>query len=200
MGKAETDLNHQETEKESSHFNIHSKKAAEDSRTPRRYRDGLHDSPSARSWSAAVLCRFRCLSLMPGHKSGEVPRGAKRANEKLCGFWIVEDLSLLDIPFYFAADEHRNETEMAGNGGVMGGLDGSDGRLSALDAIEKVLLVIGGFVEFDFAQIVGEVFVITPLFVRRFESAAVHVNPTFGSNPFGAAANIGMAARDGHGD
>src|SRR6266436_8935937 len=36
----------------------HQSKAAEDSRTPRRWRDGLHASHSARSWSAAVLCRF----------------------------------------------------------------------------------------------------------------------------------------------
>ncbi len=34
-------------------------KAAEDSRTPRRWRDESHATPSARSWSAAVLCRFR---------------------------------------------------------------------------------------------------------------------------------------------
>src|SRR6266487_3774239 len=36
-------------------------KAAEDSRTlprPRDCRDRLHATPSARSWSAAVLCRF----------------------------------------------------------------------------------------------------------------------------------------------
>src|SRR5712664_4995990 len=35
-----------------------STKAAEDSRTPRRCRDRLWATPSARSWSAAVLCRF----------------------------------------------------------------------------------------------------------------------------------------------
>src|SRR5882757_6903517 len=35
-----------------------STKAAEDSRTPRRCRDCLWATPSARSWSAAVLCRF----------------------------------------------------------------------------------------------------------------------------------------------
>jgi hypothetical protein len=33
-------------------------KAAEDSRTPRRCREFAHATPSARSWSAAVLCRF----------------------------------------------------------------------------------------------------------------------------------------------
>src|SRR6267378_3077502 len=33
-------------------------KAAEDSRTPRRCREPLRVTPSARSWSAAVLCRF----------------------------------------------------------------------------------------------------------------------------------------------
>jgi putative heme-binding domain-containing protein len=33
-------------------------KAAEDSRTPRRWRAIQHAAPSARSWSAAVLCRF----------------------------------------------------------------------------------------------------------------------------------------------
>jgi hypothetical protein len=36
-------------------------KAAEDSRTPRRCRDKARATPSARSWSAAVLCRFRCF-------------------------------------------------------------------------------------------------------------------------------------------
>jgi hypothetical protein len=34
------------------------RKAAEDSRTPRRCREGSHATPAARSWSAAVLCRF----------------------------------------------------------------------------------------------------------------------------------------------
>src|SRR6266850_538058 len=38
-------------------------KAAEDSRTPRRCRDGLRATPSASSWSAAVLCRFDLRSL-----------------------------------------------------------------------------------------------------------------------------------------
>src|SRR6266403_5406073 len=33
-------------------------KAAGDSRTPRGFREGLRATPSARSWSAAVLCRF----------------------------------------------------------------------------------------------------------------------------------------------
>ena len=36
-------------------------KAAEDSRTPRRLRDGLYATTSARFWSAAVLCRFCCF-------------------------------------------------------------------------------------------------------------------------------------------
>src|SRR5262245_27713142 len=33
-------------------------KAAEDSRTPKRCRDRTHAAPSARFWSAAVLCRL----------------------------------------------------------------------------------------------------------------------------------------------
>jgi hypothetical protein len=37
---------------------IASRKAAEDSRTPGRYRAALDQIASARSWSAAVLCRF----------------------------------------------------------------------------------------------------------------------------------------------
>src|SRR6266850_4635976 len=37
---------------------IHSYKAAEDSRTPRRWRVFSHTAPSAKFWSAAVLCRF----------------------------------------------------------------------------------------------------------------------------------------------
>src|SRR5438445_2309341 len=38
-------------------------KAAEDSRTPRRCRDGAPATPSARFWSAAVLCRFELRSM-----------------------------------------------------------------------------------------------------------------------------------------
>src|SRR6266496_4059907 len=34
------------------------RKAAEDSRTPKRCRDRLRATSSARFWSAAVLCRF----------------------------------------------------------------------------------------------------------------------------------------------
>jgi hypothetical protein len=48
-------------------------KAAEDSRTPRRWRVFEHDIPSARSWSAAVLCRFvlavnGAINLNPANK------------------------------------------------------------------------------------------------------------------------------------
>jgi len=41
-------------------------KAAEDSRTPRRCRDGARATCSAKVWSAAVLCRFDLRSLA-GH-------------------------------------------------------------------------------------------------------------------------------------
>ena len=48
------------------HFRPSEMKAAEDSRTPRRWRDRLHATPSGRFWSAGgskfrfirVLCRF----------------------------------------------------------------------------------------------------------------------------------------------
>src|SRR5882672_3531162 len=49
-------------------------KAAEDSRTPRRCRDEYRATPSARSWSAAVLCRFDFRSLAGGTRSGEAVR------------------------------------------------------------------------------------------------------------------------------
>ena len=52
-----------------SHANRKGTKAAEDSRTPRRCRDALRATPSARSWSAAVLCRFDLRSL-PGGEVG----------------------------------------------------------------------------------------------------------------------------------
>src|SRR5690242_15551402 len=41
-------------------------KAAEDSRTPRRCRDQLRPTPSARSWSAIDLCPFEFRSLAGG--------------------------------------------------------------------------------------------------------------------------------------
>jgi len=40
-------------------------KAAEDSRTPRRYRAVEDLCDTARFWSAAVLCRFLILRLVP---------------------------------------------------------------------------------------------------------------------------------------
>src|SRR6266850_1194655 len=51
------------------------KKAAEDSRTPRRCRDGLRATPSARSWSAAVLCRFDLSSLASGVRESVIESG-----------------------------------------------------------------------------------------------------------------------------
>jgi len=50
----------------------HQLKAAEDSRTPRRWRAFWHARPSVRFWSAAVLCRFASIPSVGWLKSGRL--------------------------------------------------------------------------------------------------------------------------------
>src|SRR4051812_38809413 len=87
---------------------------------------------------------------------------------------------------------------MPWNSGMMGGLDGGDGRLSRFHAIQEVALMIFGFVELDLVLIWGNLG--KPIQVRGIESAAVHPDPTISANPFCAAADIIVAAGDDHGD
>jgi hypothetical protein len=61
-------------------FSSAMKKAAEDSRTPRRWREVARATQSVRFWSAAVLCRF-------GSLLGDIGM-RKRRHNKLKGFFF----------------------------------------------------------------------------------------------------------------
>ena len=60
---------------------------------------------------------------------------------------------MLDIPLEFAPDPHGDESQMAGNGRVMRGLDGRDSGFAGFDAIEKISPVVVGNIQFLFGQI-----------------------------------------------
>jgi multidrug efflux pump subunit AcrB len=83
---------------------------------------------------------------------------------------------------------------------MMSHLDRSDGWLTRLDAIQKILMMIVRRVELNFAQLSGKVFATFPLGVRDVESVAVDPYPAFGADPLGSHLDVGISAGDGHGD
>ena len=64
----------------------------------------------------------------PGRlNSSQLPRCAKRPREQLAGGRVADDLLAGHIPVDFAAGEHGDEAEVAGQRGVMAGLGWCDG-------------------------------------------------------------------------
>jgi hypothetical protein len=55
-----------------------------------------------------------------------------------------------------SSDEHGDEAEMSGKGGVVRGLDWRDGGFAGFDGVEEVAAMLGGFVELNLAEVVGE--------------------------------------------
>src|ERR1035437_1628484 len=89
---------------------------------------------------------------------------------------------------------------MAGNGRMMRRLDRRNRRLPRLDAVEEILVVIAGLVEFHFAQLLRQGPVVAPLLIGAFKGPALDIYPTLGSNPFDAAAYLLVATGDDHRD
>jgi hypothetical protein len=84
-------------------------------------------------------------------ESAELPRSAEGTRQEFARVCIPDDVFFFYIPFYFAADEHRNKAQVTRDRGMMGGFCGSDRGFSAFDAIKKVALVIVRFVELNLA-------------------------------------------------
>jgi len=62
--------------------------------------------------------------------SGEMPWRTVFARQQLAGLGITDDLFAFRIPFDLAAGEHGDEAKVPGDGRVVGGLRGRDGRLA----------------------------------------------------------------------
>ena len=75
-----------------------------------------------------------------------------------------------------------------------------DGRLAGFYAVNEVALVVGGFVELHLAHFFRQRLEIVPLGLGTLKSSTIHPDPAFGADPFGAALDVGMSARDGHRD
>ena len=73
----------------------------------------------------------------------------------------------------------------------MAGFDGGDGRFAGFDAIEKIPNVARRFVELDFAQLVGESFILRKLLLGAVHSPIVRGDPAVRANPFRAFFDVG---------
>src|SRR5690349_11910765 len=111
-------------------------------------------------------------------RSGQMPGSPVSAGEQLAGIGVIEDFFFLHTPADLATREHGDQAEMSGNGAVMRGGDRCDGWFAGQNAIEKIPVVIGGFVEFYLAQFFGQVFAFFPLGIGSIEAFAIHPNPT----------------------
>src|SRR5439155_22092980 len=71
-------------------------------------------------------------------KSTQHPGLAVTAREQFGGFLVVHDHFFLRVPLDLAADQHGDETQVAGDGGMMRRLDGRDGWLPRFYRIQEV--------------------------------------------------------------
>ena len=62
--------------------------------------------------------------------SNQFPGRTERAREQLARFGIVQNVLTLNVPSDLAADEHRNQAQVAGNRRMMRGFDGCDRRFT----------------------------------------------------------------------
>src|ERR1019366_1944833 len=88
---------------------------------------------------------------------------------------------------------------MAGDSRMVGCLHRRDGRLAGLYGLQEVPLMILREGQLHLALLLRQLPDLAPGFVGCLKPPAVNPDPAVRSDPFGAAANIGMAARDRHG-
>ena len=65
------------------------------------------------------------------------------ARHQFARFRIADDLFFLRIPPNLSSREHRDKAKVSWKRRVVSDFHGRDGRLTRLDAIQEVLLVIG---------------------------------------------------------
>src|SRR5271165_396946 len=113
-------------------------------------------SSSKATTSGIRICGRRWTSRRPFPPSSQLVRRPIRARHELDSPRVVQYLLLRHVPVQLAAHDHGNESEVAGQRGVMRGLDRRDGRLARAHAIEEVAAVFGRLVELDLAQVFRE--------------------------------------------
>lgn len=126
----------------------------------------------------------------------QLPVSVIGAAKQLGRFGIAADRFGLVVPFDLAIDEHGDQPEMTGNGRMVSSLDRRDGGLPGFDAIDEVLPVVVGMVEFDLVFVCRNLG--KPIGLGRVMAAPVDPNPTFSANPFGPALDVRVAPRNGH--
>src|SRR5581483_11937874 len=137
----------------------------------------------------------------PRRASRQLIGRAIGACQQLARFLVAVDFFAGDIPFQFAAtQQHRDQTEVPGNGRMVRGFHRGDGGLAGLHARDEVGLVVVGFVKFDLAQFLRKLLEITPFRIRGVELAAVHPYPAIRADPFRPAFDFRIPAGDDHRD
>ena len=92
-----------------------------------------------------------------------MPGSAIGPRKQFASGGVIKDFLTFDVPVKFAADPHGDESQMAGDGGVMRGLDGRDGRFAGFDAVEKIPPVIVGKIQLNLCQAVSKIFAPFPI-------------------------------------
>src|SRR5256885_9976838 len=87
---------------------------------------------------------------------------------------------------------------MAWNSRMVSGLDRRNCGPSRFDTLDEVALMIVRLVEPDLVFVVRNFH--EPIDIRGIVSSAIHIDPSFSADPFRAALNIWMAARNRHRD
>src|SRR6266404_3251017 len=87
---------------------------------------------------------------------------------------------------------------MAGEGGMVGGFDRGDCRLSGFYTFQEIALMILRTIQLYFVSLLGDLG--EPFHVRSIISSPVNPYPSLSSDPLGSAPNIVMPPRDHHSD
>lgn len=150
------------------------------------------------------------------HGLDKFPVATEGAAEQCGGFGVVEDFLFHRVPFDGAIEHEGDEGEVAGNGAGVSGFHGGDGGLAGLNAVEEIAVVASGFVEAGLDDIIAKFgegggfdhLIAHAFFDGAFQlgdgtvegAAAIHMQPAFFTDPFGAGLNVRVTTGDDHGD
>src|ERR1035441_4538065 len=151
-----------------------------------RHREYTSARPAHSAREPASRCDF----------SGKLPRGTIGPRHQFCRTAVIDDLFLCHIPLDFAADQHRNETEMPRKRGMVRRFDGRNCRLAGFHAVEKIALMAVRLIQLNFAQFLRQRFALDPSWIRGIDPRAIHPYPSVGAYPLGSHADCGRTAGD----
>src|SRR3990172_532323 len=132
------------------------------------------------------------LSYLPSRL--EHPGLAVRPAEQCACRFVADYLLGLWVPLDLSAGEHGDLSEQPNAYRAVADLRGADGQLSALDAVEEVLLVVVAFVEPCFSR---SYYLFEDACGFDVQSASIDVYPAFFAIPFCPVGNL-LVVCDGH--